>query len=94
MTPLPLILLLAVQAPQEGGAKSVPKDSVEIESFPKPSNPLESLFGNLDDNSPADAALFTALGMRLPKAVREAALWPRLAKEGVLLVQPFGIEIK
>jgi hypothetical protein len=29
MTPLPLILLLAIQTPQEG-TKSVPKDSVEI----------------------------------------------------------------
>jgi hypothetical protein len=30
MSPLPLILLLAVQTPQEPGAKPVPKDSVEI----------------------------------------------------------------
>ena len=69
---------------------------VDIESFPKSTNPLDALFG-MENDGPADARLL--LGMVMPTELRDAAaraLWlARTAgKEPTLLALPFTVRIK
>ena len=82
-------------------AKLGPDDKVERLILPKPSSPLESLFGPLNPEEQtritADAALFNAMKAISPELaddLRNAMQINRLARESRLMLMPFTIRIR
>lgn len=82
-------------------AKLGPDDKVERLILPKPTSPLESLFGPLNPDEQArvsaDSALFNALSAISPDLaddLRNAWQINRLARESRLMLMPFTIRIR
>jgi protease-4 len=65
----------------------------EVESFPKPANPFEALFGLTDDNAPTDARLLRALFPEAAKRLKAFSWLPALVKDHTIMLLPFDVQI-